>query len=44
MSFIPTSKKECKTQIWTAVDRNRGENVAFEIGDGSKSTYLKIAK
>lgn len=30
-------------RIWTAVDRDRFQNVAFKIGDGSKENYLEIA-
>jgi IS1 family transposase len=30
------------TRIWTAVDRNRNEIIAFEIGDGSWTTGSKI--
>ena len=32
------------TRIWTAIDRNKMCMRAFKIGDGTKWTYLKLAK
>jgi hypothetical protein len=54
MSFIHILKKPRRnkttgekqgdyTRIWTAVDRSSGNLLEFEVGDGSKFTYLKIA-
>ena len=31
------------TFVWIAVDRNKGKVIDFEVGDRSKSTYLKLA-
>ncbi|WPX97068.1 IS1 family transposase [Candidatus Bandiella euplotis] len=44
MSYIHTSKKENKTRIWTAVDRDRFKTVAFKVGSGDKENYVDLAR
>ena len=38
------SKKANHVRIWTAVDRERGQIIDFEIGDGSALTFQRLLR
>lgn len=42
MNYILTSKKQNQTRIWTAIDRNKIEIIAFYIGPGTELSARRI--
>ena len=42
--YTYVKKKKINKGFTTAVDRNRGKIIDFEIGNGSSNTFLKLYK